>query len=202
LIRGGVSLVDEHFCADLGAIDRLAASLSYPVVAKLLSDEVTHKSDVGGVLTNLGSIEQLRAAAAQILSLPGAKGVVVQPQLSGLEAIVGGLRDAQFGPCVMVGLGGIMVEVLGDVAIRLAPLGLTEAIDALRSLRGRALLEGVRGSEPVHLEALAELVVAVGDLMHCNPHIAELDLNPVIATAHEVVAVDYRLIGGSLTHRG
>jgi acetyltransferase len=119
--------------------------------------------------------------------------VLVQPELPGVELVIGGLRDPQFGPLVMVGLGGTLVEVLGDVEFALAPLTADDAHRALVGLRGQTLLTGVRGSAPADVDALVGMITAVGDLVASVPEITELDLNPVIVTPAGPVAVDWRI---------
>jgi len=120
--------------------------------------------------------------------------VLVQAEASGVEVVVGGLRDPDFGPAVLVGLGGVFVEALDDVALALAPLHRQDARRLLTSLRGHPLLEGARGTPPVDLDALARLIRSVGDLVASVPEIAEVDLNPVLATEHGCLAVDGRIL--------
>jgi acyl-CoA synthetase (NDP forming) len=138
----------------------------------------------------------VRAAADDLLATARrhgieARGLLVEPMAeAGIELIVGARRDASFGPCVMVGLGGVLAEVLDDVAIRLAPITRDVAIDMLGSLRGARLLEGVRGRPPVDREALADLIVGVAAFAADRPDLLEIDLNPVIATTDAAVAVD------------
>lgn len=193
LRAAGVPLVDFAVCGDADAAVAAADRLGYPVVAKVVSRELVHKSDAGGVRLGLSGSEQVRAAAADVLALAADARVLVARQLAGTEVVVGGLRDVQFGPCVMVGLGGVLVEVLGDVAFALAPLRTEQARRLIEGLRGFPVLEGARGGERVDIEALAAVVRAVGDLMAGRPEIAELDLNPVLATSGRSVAVDWRL---------
>ena len=133
---------------------------------------------------------EVEAAAADLLQQGR---VLVQRQLSGVEIAIGGVRDPVFGPVVMVGLGGIWVEVLGDVAFAMAPLHRAEARSLLESLRGAALLTGARGGPSVDLDALADVVVAAGNLLLACPDVVELDLNPVLATADSAVAVDWKI---------
>ena len=138
----------------------------------------------------LADAAALRTAADELL-VQGP--VLVQRQLSGVEIAVGAVRDPVFGPVVMVGLGGIWVEVLGDVAFAMAPLHRAEARDLLASLRGHALLTGARGGPAVDLDALADVVVAAGHLLLACPDVTELDLNPVLATSDGAVAVDWKI---------
>jgi acetyltransferase len=119
--------------------------------------------------------------------------VLVQRQHRGVELLVGGVRDPEFGPMVMAGLGGVLVETHRDVQLAVAPVDTGRARAMLSSLRGAAILGGLRGSPPVHLGFVAETIVAVGDLMVAHPEIAELDLNPVLAGPDGCVAVDWRI---------
>lgn len=189
----GVPVVDSVICDSVGGAVAAADGFGYPVVAKVVAADLVHKSDVGGVRLELGDGAAVRDAAADLLALAPDARVLVAPQLSGTEVVVGGVRDAQFGPCVMVGLGGVLVEVLGDVAFAPAPLLAADAHRLLGDLHGFGVLAGARGRESVDLEALAGVVRSIGDLMTARPEIAELDLNPVLATPGGVVAVDWRL---------
>jgi acyl-CoA synthetase (NDP forming) len=178
-----------------------AGRLGFPVVLKLCSPDIVSKSDVGGVKLGLGDEDQVSSAFAELRSVAAARGarwagVLVQEQVSGdVEMIVGARYDPTFGPVVLVGLGGILAEVLRDSAIRLAPVSAEGAHRMLTELRGSRLLTGFRGRPAVDLDSLAALIAAVSRLAVDLP-LAELDLNPVIlkAGAHEPVAVDRRLI--------
>ena len=189
----GIPTVPTRSCAGVAAAEAAAAEFGYPVVAKSLHPALVHKSDAGAVRLGLGDATALRAAAADLLNLvPGAR-VLVQRQATGVEVVVGGVRDPQFGAAVMVGLGGVFVETIDDVALGLAPLRTDDARRLLRGLRGHAVLAGARGTEPVDLDALSAVICAVGDLLVAVPEIAELDLNPVLASVDGCVAVDWRI---------
>lgn len=193
LTAAGIAVAETVVSADADQAVAAAQQLGFPVVLKVVHPALSHKSDVGGVRIGLGEAAAVRAAAEDLLALrPGAR-VLVQRQEGGLEWVVGGVRDPGFGPVVMVGLGGTAVEVLGDVQFAVAPITAAHARTMLRCLRGAALLDGVRGAEPVDVAALCDLVVAVGDLLVGVPEIAEIDLNPVLATADGVLAVDWRI---------
>lgn len=193
LVASGIACAASALVETPDAAGAAADRLGYPVVAKVLHADLSHKSDVGGVRVGLADATAVRAAAGELLALrPGAR-VLVQEQRSGVEVVVGGLRDPAFGPAVMVGLGGVLVEVLDDVVFALAPVTAAYAETLLRSLRGAAVLDGVRGAPAVDVAALAAVVVAVGDLMLADPDLAELDLNPVLAGPDGATAVDWRL---------
>ena len=184
LAEFGVRTASSVLCR---TADEAVAAASYPAVVKLA--EAAHRTDVGGVRLGLPDPDAVRAAAGELLALGP---VLVQPQLSGVEVAVGALRDPVFGPVVMVGLGGIWVEVLADVAFGMAPLDRAGARDLLAGLRGFPLLTGARGADPVDLDALADVVVAAGDVLLAADDISGIDLNPVLATRDGAVAVDWK----------
>lgn len=201
LKRFNISYPSHALAADAEEAAVMAADIGFPVVLKIVSPQVVHKSEAGGVIVGLKSAEEVKAAAAKILAsvkayAPGAeiKGLLVCRQAeSGVEIIVGGLRDGIFGPAVMVGLGGIFTEVLKDVAFRVHPLSEVEALAMLKELKAYPLLAGARGGEAVDLKALAALVAAVAKLMNDCPEVAELDLNPVLAYPDKILPVDARI---------
>ena len=177
-----------------------AADLGFPVVVKVASPDVTHKSEWAGgagVAVGLDSAEDVRDAADRILSAAGEAGidadVLVERALdtdAGTEVIVGGLRDPSFGPVVLTGLGGVFTELFEDTSHRLAPVDRAEARSAIEELRAARLLEGFRGGPRADVDALADVVVAVGDLVCEHDAVAEVDVNPVLAGADGAVALD------------
>ncbi len=180
-----------------------ARALGYPVVLKLWSRTLTHKSDVGGVALDLRDADEVREAWRGMRDRLGAlgkldqmDGATLQPLLrEGLETIIGMARDPGFGPLVMFGLGGIHVEMLKDVAFRVAPLTDRDAREMMREVRAYPLLEGYRGSPPADIAALQEALERISQLAEEHPRIAELDLNPVRALrpGNGVVAIDARI---------
>ncbi len=180
-----------------------AGRIGYPVVLKLLSTTLTHKSDVGGVRLNLADADAVCAAFAAIRESvarhdrPEAfEGVTVQPMVAerGLELIVGGSVDAQFGPVILFGAGGVLVEVLQDRALALPPLNRALARRLMERTRIYAALKGVRGERPVNLEALETLLVRLSQFLVDFPQVAEVDMNPLLATPERVVALDARVV--------
>lgn len=180
---------------------RAAAELSYPVVAKVVSADVIHKSDVGGVRVGIGTEAELRRAYDEILTsvrtaLPGARvdGVLVQHMMRGAcETIVGVTRDPSFGPLVMFGLGGIFVEALRDVVFRIAPVDDDEAMRMVTGLRGATFFDGLRGAPPVDRAALVSVIRRLGQLAVDCHDIIEMDINPLLALEHGTVALDARV---------
>jgi acyl-CoA synthetase (NDP forming) len=180
----------------------LARQTGFPVVLKVMSEDIPHKSDIGGVQLNIADAEAAGAAYDRIMesvraAQPDARidGVSVQRQARpGTEVIVGMTKDPQFGPVLMFGLGGVLVEVLKDVAFRIVPLEARDAREMVREIKGFPLLQGYRGSEPADLAALEQLILNVSGFVERHPEIDELDLNPVFAYRDGAVAVDARII--------
>ncbi len=164
-----------------------ATHLGFPVVIKLASETITHKSDVGGVIldvrTEAEAAEAYRAIHSRLVQIgrePEMAGVSVQPMITqGIEVVVGVTRDPAFGPLVMFGLGGVQVELMKDVAFRVHPLNDLDARSMIRSIRGHALLEGWRGAPAGDVAALEELILRVSQMLDEHPEIEEMDLNPV-----------------------
>jgi acetyltransferase len=178
----------------------VAERLGFPVALKLRSPDITHKTEVGGVRLGLRSAgEVAEAAAAMVASVHAARpdarleGVLVQRMAPpGKELLLGMIRDPQFGPLVVVGFGGIYVEVLKDTAARLCPLAAREAHEMLGELRMAPLLKGVRGEPPVDLDALAETICRFAQLAADAADLAEIEVNPLVAGPGGVMAVDAR----------
>lgn len=199
LTEAGMPVPASRLAASADECVAAAADFGRPVALKISSERIIHKSDVGGVLLNMTPVtaaegfNKLRAIAADD---PDAA-VLVTPMVDrGLELVIGATRDPQFGPVVMVGLGGVFVEVLKDVAFAVAPLTPKDAGTLLRKLRGYTMLKGYRGQEPVDEEALISLLVSLSRLVASEPRIREVDLNPVVARADGVDIVDARIILG------
>ena len=193
LVSSGITVIETVCCRSAASAAAAADRLGYPVVAKVDHPDLVHKSDAGGVRLGLGSGAEVAEAAAELLGLAEGAGVLMQHQHRGVELLVGGVRDLEFGAMVMAGFGGVLVETQRDVQLAVAPVDAGQARAMLLSLRGAAILGGLRGSPPVHLGFVAETIVAVGNLMIAHPEIAELDLNPVLAGPDGCVAVDWRI---------
>lgn len=183
-----------------------AESVGYPVVLKIVSPDIVHKSDVGGVKVDLTDAAGVTAAFEEIMAnalkaVPDAKitGVAVQNMApEGIEVIVGMTTDPQFGPVMMFGLGGIMVEVLKDVSFRLVPLTERDATQMIDEINGRVLLEGIRGKPAIDKAALREAILKVAEFVAQHPEVQELDLNPMIAYPDGAIAVDARIVVGQV----
>jgi acetyltransferase len=192
----GIPTVPEEAAADLAACEGALSRLGFPVVMKGLQQGVVHKTELGLVRLGINDRETARQTFAAFLEkMKGNGRVLIQKQAEGkLELILGLLRDPQFGPCVMVGLGGILAEAASDVAFLMAPLTKGEALKAIGRLKGQKLLDGFRSAPPVDKEKLAELLIAVGQLGLDHPRIQEIDINPLIVGSKGLVAVDATVI--------
>ena len=190
----GIPVVREILAATPEAAEAAAAQLSYPVAVKACGVGLMHKSDLDLVALNVSDGPGVRAAASGMLARVDQRqleGILVQPMVRGKrEIIVGGLRDKQFGLCVMLGLGSIFVEAIGDVAFRLAPLDARDASEMMRELKGRRIFEAFRGEPPVDEPALRDILIATGRLLIENPEVQEVDINPLVLEGAEPVAVD------------
>jgi acyl-CoA synthetase (NDP forming) len=202
LAAAGIATAAPEFAASADDAVKAAARIGFPVVLKVHSPDVSHKSEVGGVALNLHNEPQVREAFDRIRRglherMPGARfeGVAVDRQAhAGVELIAGISRDDRFGPLVVVGLGGIFVEVLHDTAMRLAPIDRDEAKAMLAELRGAPLLHGARGAAPVDIDAIADLLVRLSELAASRNDIIEMDLNPVIAYEQGISVLDARIL--------
>jgi len=182
----------------------IADRLGYRVLLKVVSPEVVHKSDAGGVLAGLETSSQVSDGFTQILdrvraAVPNAeiKGAMVCRQVpEGVEAIVGAIDDSVFGPTVMFGLGGIFAEVLQDVTFRIAPLERIDAEEMVQEIKGYPILIGVRGRPALDLDRLIDLIMAVSRMVIDQPAIKELDLNPVRLFEQGLMALDVRMVRG------
>ncbi|GGO64301.1 acetate--CoA ligase family protein [Nonomuraea cavernae] len=200
----GIATPGEGLATSAEEAARIAGEIGFPVVLKIVSPDILHKTDAGGVLVGLKTAEEVAAGHETIIANARAhdpdariEGVQVQQLVGGgHEVIVGAVTDPTFGKVVAFGLGGVLVEVLKDVTFRLAPLTGDEALGMLDDIRAAEVLRGVRGAEPANREALAGLIENVGRLVADFPEIAEIDLNPVFASAGGAVAADVRVIVG------
>ena len=179
-----------------------AAAIGFPVVLKIVSPDIVHKSDVGGVMVGVKNVRDVRSGFRQIIKNvkkhnPEAKivGILVQEMAPpGTEVIVGAIKDPQFGPAIMFGLGGIFVEVLKDVTFRVAPVTEDEAAEMISEVKAYPLLKGYRNTPPADLKAITKILVNTSRLVMDHPEIKELDLNPIIVYEKGAKTVDARII--------
>jgi acyl-CoA synthetase (NDP forming) len=198
----GISVPKFQLAANEKEAAKIADEIGYPIVMKIVSPEIIHKSDAGGVKVNLKNCVEVVEAfktittnAKKYNSKANIVGVLVQEMApNGTEVIVGAIKDPQFGQTLMFGLGGIFVEILKDVTFRVAPITLDDAKEMITGLKAYPMLKGVRGQAPADIDAIAQILVCVSKLVMDHPEIKELDLNPVMAYAKGAATVDARII--------
>jgi len=204
LASHGITVPKTTVVKGPGEVDKAVHGLTFPVVVKVVSSEILHKSDAGGVKVNLKSAQEVREAIGTMSTLPKIRAARVEGWLieetapAGQEMVIGGLRDPDFGPLVMVGFGGIFVEVLADVSFRICPISRLDAEEMIADLKGAAILNGARGRKPVSVDAIIDVLLKVGGdnglLMQHADEIKEVDVNPLIVSDSGAVAVDARFI--------
>jgi len=198
----GIPVTETILAASKKEAVAISEKIGFPVVLKIASPDITHKTDAGGVKIGLKNKTDVNKAYAEIMAsvrsvYPKAKieGVTVQAVARpGIEIIIGVFKDPQFGPVIMFGLGGIFVEVLKDVAFRIIPIVRRDAAEMIKEIKGYSLLNGYRGHEPADIPALESILLKVSDFVEKNPGIKEIDLNPVFAYKDSAVAVDARIV--------
>ena len=191
LDAAGISRAREEVVVDVKSAKEAASRLGYPVVMKVVGP--VHKSDVGGVVLNVTTLEMVEKEFTRMMSIPETNAVLIQPMLSGLELFAGAKAEPKFGHMVLCGLGGIFIEILKDVSAALAPLSNEESMAMIRSLKGYGILKGARGQKEVNEELFADMVTRLSALVIAAPEIAEMDLNPLLGTTESVLAVDARI---------
>lgn len=202
LERAGIPVVETRLVRTKRETISVSKEMGFPVVLKITSPDIVHKSDSGGVKLGIANATQASKAYSEIMSsikqrYPSAiiHGLTVQKMAPpGIEVIVGMNKDPQFGPVLMFGLGGILVELLKDVSFRIVPVTKRDAAEMIREIKGYPLLEGYRGQEPANTDALQDIIVRVSQFVERTPEIKELDLNPIFAYKDKAVSVDARIV--------
>jgi acetate---CoA ligase (ADP-forming) subunit beta len=200
LVQRGLSVPSGEVARSPDAAVEAAERLGYPVVVKVAAPSVQHKSEWGGgvgVNVNLETPEVVRMAAERIFDAADRQEIDVDVLIeeavdldAGLEVIVGGARDPSFGPTVLVGLGGVTVEVLQDTSHRIAPVSTAEAVEMTRELEASPLFDGYRDAPAVDRREVAETIVAVGELLDTHEEIQEIEINPLLARSDRAIALD------------
>jgi acetyltransferase len=198
LRSNGIGLPKQALAGNATDAGAKANEIGFPVALKLIAPEIIHKTESGAVVLGLKSAEEVAAEGQKLLSKTLGKGqLLIQEMVQGTEVLIGARTDPQYGPFLVVGLGGILVEVLKDVSIRLLPIDEREAREMLEALRGYKVLEGVRGQTPRDIDALVKAMIGLSDIFaaHRN-HLSDMEINPIMVRAKGsgVVAVDVRVI--------
>jgi acyl-CoA synthetase (NDP forming) len=201
LAAAGIPVVATRLARTKREAAAISRAIGFPVVLKIVSPDIVHKSDSGGVKVGLASLTRVGQAYGEIMAAvkkaqPDARieGVSVQAMARpGIEVIVGMNRDEQFGPVLMFGMGGTLVEVYRDVAFRLVPITQQDAAEMIREIKGYTLLEGYRGQPPADIPYLEKLLVKISGFIERNPRLRELDINPLFAYPDGAMAADARI---------
>jgi len=188
----GIPVTREVLVNDLQRLKAAASEIGYPLVLKGCSSDIAHKTEKGLIRVDIRNEEEARSAFEEIMGHMSASGaVLVQEMIKGQRELVIGLtRDPQFGPCIMFGLGGIFTEILKDISFRVAPLEKRDALEMMHDIKGRKILEAVRGMEAADLDMFSDILIKVGQIGLENEAVKEIDINPVIISGSKPVAVD------------
>ena len=195
LKTAGLKVPAFKVCPEVSEAVAWAGKIGYPVVAKVVSPKAMHKSELKGVVVGIGDDDALREAYKHFRRIDGFCGMLVESIAAGVEVIVGAKIDYQFGPVILLGMGGTAVEIYQDTAIRMAPLIERDVWSMVGSLKARRLLEGYRGSEAVSMEALVETMLTFSDLvLTLGERFESIDLNPVMCSAEDCIIADARIV--------
>ena len=192
-----IPVTNEMILSGAGDLQEAAAKIGYPMVLKACSSEIVHKTEMELVQTGITNLNEAKSAYDFIIEGMKKTGgnVLAQEMIKGKrELVVGLVHDPQFGPCVMFGLGGIFTEVLKDVSFRVAPVSRSEALDLMEDIRGKKILDSFRGMPPVNRDLLADIITAVGKIGLDHDMVQEIDINPLILSKGEPIAVDAAII--------
>jgi acyl-CoA synthetase (NDP forming) len=192
----GISVADYRVVDREEDLKKVMGQIEGPVALKIISPKISHKSDVGGVILNVGSLPEAEGAYQEIRRLADGtpSGMLVQKMISqGREVILGAKRDPSFGPVVLFGLGGIYVEIFKETSLRVAPINRSEAEEMISELKTSSILKGVRGARPLDIEALVENLLRLSQLMMDFPEIEGMDINPLKVLEKGTIAVDARI---------
>ena len=200
--EAGLNCTDTRLALSKDEAVSLSEEIGFPVVLKISSVDITHKSDAGGVKLNLtdkaaveNAFDEIMASAKDKFPDADIEGVSVQSMAKpGIEIIMGMTKDAQFGPVLMFGVGGILVEVLNDVAFRIVPLERRDAAEMIREIKGFKMLNGYRGQDPADIPYLEDMLLKLSAFVDDTPEIKEIDMNPVFTYKDGAVVVDARII--------
>jgi len=200
--QSGINVNDTRLAISPAEAVSLGRQLGFPVVLKIASPDIIHKTDSGGIRLGLETPEQVEQAYNEITEAAGQKhpgarihGVSVQKMAApGVEVIIGMSKDPQFGPVLMFGLGGVWVEILEDISLRVIPVTRRDVREMIKEIKGYRMLTGYRGQPPVDEAKLEDMLLAVADFVTQSPIVKELDLNPVIAYNDGAIAVDARVL--------
>ncbi|HHD92521.1 MAG TPA: acetyl-CoA synthetase [Candidatus Portnoybacteria bacterium] len=188
-----LSLVKGFLVTSFEEAERISKKLSWPIIMKISNPKIIHKTDIGGVVKSK-NITELKNNFDKLNYFKGNEGIILQPFVSGTEIIIGMKKDAQFGPVLMFGVGGIFVELLKDVSFRLAPINVREAGKMVKEIKSYPILNGYRGQEKVKIDSLLKILVNLSKLSLAEKDINQIDFNPVIANSKGAWIADAKIL--------
>ena len=191
----GLPVPNFRLVGSLDTAVEAVRSIGYPIVAKVVSPRVVHKSELGGVVVGIDSDAKLADVFERFSAIEEFAGMIVEEMLAGVELLIGAKIDLQFGPIVVLGIGGIEVEIYKDTSIRMAPLTPPDVLSMIKNLKAHQILEGYRGSEPVNMKKLTEILVTFSELlMQLEDVVESIDLNPVMCSSRKCIVADARIM--------
>ncbi len=188
-----IPIAKSEYCKNTKQLAQAIKRLKFPLVIKIVSPKILHKTDAGGIKLNIKNEKESLNAFAQLKKLSGFKGAIVQEMAKGTQLIIGGKFDEQFGPTILFGLGGIFVEILKDVSLRICPITRQDAKEMIQEIKGYAILKGARGQKPINFTELENILLKTNKLL-LKEKIKELDINPLFAQGKKIIAADARVI--------
>ena len=191
LKTAGVRFATPYHVKNEEELKKVSESITYPVVLKV--EGPLHKSDVGGVILNVTNDADLSESFTKLMRIEGANSVIIQPMIKGMELFIGAKKETNYPHVILCGLGGIFVEVLKDVSAAMTPVSEEEALKMITGLKAAPILKGVRGQSGINIKLFAETIAKISNLLTVVPEIAEIDLNPLMATEKDLIAVDVRI---------
>ncbi|MDH3903645.1 MAG: acetate--CoA ligase family protein, partial [Xanthomonadales bacterium] len=191
LDAAGVPRVREMVVTSSSELEAISDTVGFPVVMKVIGP--VHKTDVGGVVLNIKSLEEMQCHFEQLMQIEQAKGVLIQPMITGIELFIGVMRESNFGHIILCGLGGIFVEVLNDFSSCLCPVSKTESMTMIQRLSAYKIIQGTRGRGGVNESLFSEIIQRISALMCAAPEIVEMDINPLMGSMSDIIAVDTRI---------
>jgi len=186
-----INFVPQHESKNKTELLQIVKTLNYPVVLKVIGP--LHKSDVGGVELDINNDKELINSFDKLMNIDGATSVLIQPMLKGIELFIGAKKESNYPHVLMCGLGGIFVEILKDVSVKMVPVSKDDALAMITNLKSYPILKGIRGQEGINIKEFAEIIKKISTLLQIAPEIAELDINPLLATATKIIGVDVRI---------
>ena len=187
-----IKFAEQKYARTKAELKKVLNKIKYPVVLKV--EGPLHKSDIGGVILNVSNDKELHDNFDTLMQIDGAKSVLIQPMIKGMELFVGAKKESNYPHIILCGLGGIFVEVLKDISASMVPITGNEALKMITGLKAYPVLKGVRGQKGINIKKYADIIIKISELLCIAPEISELDINPLLANEEDIIAVDVRIL--------